>query len=315
MKSATGASNIGRGWPLMDTRRRYHGNGVLRCAAMTTHRINYHVLKDHMGGEPLRREVAVCATLDELESLGRDGFLIREAAIVGDWLESLRRALDRLTEKEWPAHRPPPDARPDEPPAHSWGIILRHLLDKDAAFHDLLAWAPALSVARAMMGPLVRLRGLSARVSFAGAEPQDTPWHQHLRVVPKPLPPWFSRPHAIDCLIYLDELNDDTGALSVVPGSHHWLDREPPPLRYEPVPGEQMLRLPAGSMAIIHSNLWHRALSPRAGKRRVLILSYTPSWLRKSPHGGPAPEDGLTRELIANGDEEARELLGLTGHS
>ena len=24
---------------------------------------------------------------------------------------------------------------------------------------------------------------------------------------------------------------DDTGALSVVPGSHHWLDREPPPLR------------------------------------------------------------------------------------
>ncbi|MCY4059877.1 MAG: hypothetical protein OXG44_17970, partial [Gammaproteobacteria bacterium] len=171
MKSATGASNIGRdalmGAFLHPTEDR--GGGVLRCVAMTTHRISYHVLKDHMGGEPLRRDVAVCATPDELESLGRDGFLIREAEIGGDWLESLRRALDRLTEKERPAHRPPPDTRPDEPPARSWGMILRHLLDKDAAFHDLLGWPPALSVARAMMGPLVRLRGLSARVSFAGA--------------------------------------------------------------------------------------------------------------------------------------------------
>lgn len=102
--------------------------------AMATHQISYHVLKDHMGGEPLVRDVAVCARPDELESLGRDGFLIREAAITGDWLESLRRALDRLTEKEWPAHRPPPDARPDEPPVRSWGIILRHLLEKTPRF-------------------------------------------------------------------------------------------------------------------------------------------------------------------------------------
>lgn len=313
MKSATVASNIGR-------TRRVHVSVSTEAEcydarAMTTHRISYHVLRDHMGGELLKRDVAVCATPDELEALGRDGFLIREAAINGDRLEELRQALDRLAEQEWPAHRPPPDAPPDELPTRSWGIILRHLLDKDAAFHDLLAWPPALSVARAMMGPLVRLRGLSARVSFPGAESQDTPWHQHLRVIPNPLPPWFSRPHAIDCLIYLDELNDDTGTLAVVPGSHHWLDREPPPLHYEQLPGEQALRLPAGSMVIIHSNLWHRALSPRARKRRMLILAYTPCWLRESPHGGPAPDDGLTRELIEDGDGEIRELLGLEGHS
>ena len=100
-------------------------------------------------------------------------------------------------------------------------------------------------MARPRLGANVEGRW-SARVSFAvpSAEPQDTPWHQHLRVVPDPVPPWFSRPHAIDCLIYLDDLNDSTGALAVVPGSHHWLDREPPPLRYEPIPAEQTLRLP-----------------------------------------------------------------------
>lgn len=282
---------------------------------VATHHISYRVLKEHMGEEPVRRDVAVCATPEELEALGRDGYLIREAAIEGDLLESLRAALDRLTRIEWPEHRPSPDVAAEDLPARSWGIIMRHLLDKDAAFHELLTWPPALSVARAMMGPLVRLRGLSARVSFAGAEPQDTPWHQHLRVVPDPLPPWFSRPHAIDCLIYLDKLDDETGALSVVPGSHDWLDREPPPLHYEPMPGEQTLYLPAGSMVIIHSNLWHRALSPRAGRRRMLILAYTPCWLRESPHGGPAPAEGLTRELLADGDAETRELLGLEGHS
>ncbi len=287
---------------------------------MATHNVSYRVLRAHMGGEPLRREVAVCATPEELLGFGREGFLVREAAIDEDRLETLRDALDRLTKKEWPADRPAPGSetaigRQSEEPARSWGVILRHLLDKDAAFHHLLDWPPALSVARAMMGPLVRLRGLSARISYAGAEPQDTPWHQHLRVVPDPLPPWFSRPHAIDCLIYLDELNDLTGALSLVPGSHNWLDREPPPLCYEPEPGEQTLRLPAGSMVIIHANLWHRALATREGQRRLLILSYTPCWLRESPHGGPPPPDGLTRNLVADGDEETRELLGLTGHS
>lgn len=165
------------------------------------------------------------------------------------------------------------------------------------------------------MGPQVRLRGLSARVSFGGAEPQDTFWHQHLRVVPDPIPPWFSRPHAIDCLIYLDEVNEKTGSLSVLPGSHHWLDREPPQLNYESIPGEQTLNLPEGSMVIIHSNLWHRALVTQSGKRRLLILSYTPCWLRESPHGGPAPENGLTRKLLDTDDVEIRELLGLDGYS
>ena len=29
--------------------------------------------------------------------------------------------------------------------------------------------------------PLIRMRGLTARVSFPGAEIQETSWHQHLR--------------------------------------------------------------------------------------------------------------------------------------
>ena len=41
----------------------------------------------------------------------------------------------------------------------------------------------------------------------------------------------------------------------------------------------------------------------------------TPTWLRKSPHGGKPPEDGLTREFLERGDMEERMLLGIGGYS
>lgn len=109
---------------------------------MPTHNISYRVLKDHMGGEPAHREVAVCATPEELEALGRDGFLIREAAVGGDWLQSLRVALDRLTQKEWPAHRPPLDADgaaslvADDMPARSWRGTRDHSIDTPCRCED-----------------------------------------------------------------------------------------------------------------------------------------------------------------------------------
>lgn len=275
------------------------------------HRITYNISRERLAREVSRtRDVDVHATPEELDALDRDGFLVRENAIEGDWLQALRDAVDKLLDAEWPEIRPYSE---DNLPERTWGAILRHLLDKDVVFHELVTWPPALSVARAMMGPLVRVRGMHARTSFAGQEPQDIPWHQHLRVVPDPLPPWFSQPHAMDCLIYLDELSDETGSLSVVPGSHRWLDREPPFQHYEPLPGEKEFFLPAGSVVMIHANLWHRALPTVKGRRRMIILSYTPCWLRESAAGGPPPPDGLTRDLIAEGDREMRELLGAEG--
>ena len=272
------------------------------------HTIAYQVLNRH---EAVHHppEFEVHASPEELSQFAASGYLVREKLLQGEALGRLREALDKLEADEWERHRRNP------PKERSWGIILRHLMDKDPVFLQLLKFAPVLSVARAMMGPLVRLRGLSARISFPGAERQETNWHQHLRVVSKPLPPWFSQPHAIDALIYLDDLDDDTGPVCVVPGSHAWLDRYPDYQVFDSIEGEKVLRLAAGSAVMIHGNLWHRAMPTLARKRRMLILSYTPTWLRRSPHGGPSPEKGLTRELLANCDEETRELLGVGGYS
>jgi ectoine hydroxylase-related dioxygenase (phytanoyl-CoA dioxygenase family) len=272
---------------------------------MEKHTLTYQVLNSH-SGNPAPRNIEVHASPQELQDLATSGYLVRQKLIQAEKLDALREATDRLTEKEWDQHRG------DAPPTRSWGIIMRYLMDKDPVFLDLLKFEPVLSVARAMMGPLIRMRGLTARVSFPGAEVQETSWHQHLRVVSQPLPPWFCQPHSIDALIYLDDLDDDTGPLCVLPGSHAWLDREPPNNHFGPLPDEVVLRLPAGSVVIAHSNLWHRAMPTLGRKRRMLILGYAPVWLRKSPYG-TAPTDGLTRQLLEGGDDEIQELLGVKG--
>ena len=278
---------------------------------MERHKLQYEVLNSHNpNGETGQHwEVEVHATPEELEAFAQKGYLVREGLFQGESLEKLRDALERLEEQEW--------EKRERAIAENkgWGFIPRHLMDKDEVFLELLKFQPTLSIARAMMGPLVRLRGLSARVTYPGDEREhQTPWHQHLRVISNPIPPWFSRPHCIDCLIYLDDLNEDTGAVAVVPGSHDWLDKATPNT-YGPVDSAVELRVKAGGGVLIHGNLWHRGLPTVNAKRSMLILSYTPTWLRKSPHGGAQPEDGLTHAFLKEAELEERMLLGVGGYS
>lgn len=48
------------------------------------------------------------------------------------------------------------------------------------------------------------------------------------RVIPNPIPAFYTYPHTLDCLIYLDELNDATGPISIVPGTHKRIHDELP---------------------------------------------------------------------------------------
>ncbi len=278
---------------------------------MERHKLEYEVLNDHNPNAETGQhwEIEVHANPEELQTFAAMGYLVREGLFQGHALQKLRDALDRLEERE--------SEKRDSAMAgkRGWGFIPRHLMDKDEVFLELLKFQPTLSIARAMMGPLVRLRGLSARISYPGEDrEQQTPWHQHMRVISNPIPPWFSRPHCIDCLIYLDDLNEDTGAVAIVPGSHNWLDKATPNV-YGPVEDEIELRVKAGGGVLIHGNLWHRGLPTLNAKRRMLILSYTPTWLRKSPHGGEQPEDGLTHIFLEDADREERMLLGVGGYS
>ncbi|MEZ4736147.1 MAG: phytanoyl-CoA dioxygenase family protein [Caldilineaceae bacterium] len=269
--------------------------------------IHYRIL-NHTLDNP-DRVVEVHATPAEIQHLVEHGYLVRERLFRDDALERLRTALNELEAAERTEQKINRERR-------FGGLFLRYLMDKHPTFLDLLNFSPTLSIARAVLGPLVQVRGLSARISYPNEPNQETHWHFHQRVIATPLPPFFVHPHALDCLIYLDELNDANGPLCFVPGSHWRTQDELPADDYADLPGQVTVRAPAGSCVIIHSNLWHRALPtrPHGTKRRLLILSYTPTWMRHAPYG-VKPEQGLTETLHHHADEETRELLGLGGYT
>lgn len=265
----------------------------------SSYEIQYRIHHNHTPDQT----VTVHASPEQTRMLIDDGYLIFPAHFSGDALERLRNALMSVAETE--------NRR-----AHSgrdWGgIFLRHLMDKHDAFLDLFRLEPCLSLARATLGPHVQVLPLTGRIAFPDTDGQATPWHIHQRVVPSPRPAFFSMPHVLDALIYLDDVDEASGPLAVVPGSHKWETREFPGGPHDPIDGEISLTFPAGTVVMIHGNLWHRGLptTPSGTIRRLLILPYANSWIQL-PTFGQRPENGLMRSLYADPDPETRALLGL----
>jgi ectoine hydroxylase-related dioxygenase (phytanoyl-CoA dioxygenase family) len=271
------------------------------------HTISYEILAGHP--ETLKRPVDVYATKEEIEGFTRDGYLIRERLFQGEELETLRAAVDELEEQQQNVNE---FGQLFSTSSTYGGLFLRRLADKDQRFMDLIYDQRLLSVARAMMGPQL-MASTMARITFPGEPNQETHWHQHLRHIPNPQPPWFTRPHSMDILIYLDDIDRETGPICIMPGSHDRLDSEPAPEYYGEYPDQLTLTPPAGSAVLIHSNLWHRAMptTPEGRKRRLVLVCYHPTWFKRrwSDAG-----DGLIRDALASGDEEARELFGESGY-
>jgi hypothetical protein len=270
------------------------------------HTIRYRVRDSHKK-YPVR-EVEVLATPEEIEAFVRDGYLVRERLVPMAQVERLRAALDEVVARE--------DLPEKGGGRHFGGFFLRHMSDKHPAFLEMLNFPPAVSVARALFGPYVQMRGFTGRVCRPG-DLHETVWHFHQRLVPEPLPPMFSRPQSLDVLIYLDDIDDENGPFCLLPGSHHRIEEDLDASDFEEKPGQVVLRLPAGSCVLAHGALWHRSLPapPGARVRRLLLFGYGPGWMKPSIYG-QKPADGLTAKLLQDPDldEETRELLGVAGY-
>ena len=264
---------------------------------------------DIISAEEKQRTVEVYATPEEIQQLATEGYLLRERLFQGEELEKLREALDFVEAKEVKPEHIGRERR-------FGGAFPRHLMDKHPTFLQLIKFQPTLSVARAVLGPYVNIRQLGARISYPDEPNQETHWHIHRRIVANPVTAFYVYPHTIDCLIYLDEINDATGPICILPGSHLNTHESLPRGDFSDKPGQLVFRVPAGSCLIMHSNTWHRALPtrPEGTKRRLLILCYGPTWMRRSPFG-VKPKNGLKDQLIENTDDkETLELLGVGGY-
>ena len=270
-------------------------------------RISYRIRNERPNDPP--RIVDVDATAVELEHLRIEGYLVRERLISGDLLARLRGAADEVEATE----------RPKVASVEGMGfggLFIRNLFDRHPAFMELLDFAPTLSVARAVLGPQVQVHASVLRVSYPTARNQAVQWHFHQRVVPDPIPAFFYRPCVLDNLIYLDDITPDSGPFVALPRTH-LLDDAVAAGDYADKPGQVVVTCPAGSCVTAHGALWHRAMAPtpQGTKRRLLILAYSPCWIK--PVDRTAAFDGragFTTDRAKDANDEMRELLGLTGH-
>ena len=217
------------------------------------HTQHYHI-RNHDRAET-RRTVEVYATPEEVTHLETQGYLVRENLFSPEQVTSLRSALDEVAAREVEGGIVGLSLS-----RRFGGLFLRHLMDKHPTFLELFQFAPTLSLARAVLGPQVQVLPLTARISYPDQPNQETHWHFHQRVITDPLPAFFCRPHVLDCLIYLDDINDDNGPVRVVPGTHQRIHEDLPADCFDDLPGQVTLRLSAGSAVLIHGALWHRAL-------------------------------------------------------
>lgn len=263
-----------------------------------TYRINSHDLPN-----PIRPVELVDCTPDDVTHLIEQGYVVRERLVQGELLERLRNAVDELANERG-------GASATGTTGNFGGLFIRDLPDRHPTFRDMLKYAPTLSLARAVLGPLVQLHAMVMRVTYPGAPNQETHWHWHQRVVPNPIPPMFAQPQVIDNLIYLDDTDELTGGLAVIPGTHNDLHKELPMGETDEKPGQVTLHLPAGSCVTASASLWHRGLPtlPGGHVRRLLIIGYSPTWMKQVDR----PGWGLTKELLDDlaTDQETRELLG-----
>jgi hypothetical protein len=246
------------------------------------------------------RRVRIAADRDLIDGMLRDGFAVRDALVPAPMLAELREACDRIE-----AQAGPPLAS-----GGFGGLFVRRIVDRHPVFLDLARWEPLLSLSRALLGPQLQLHASVMRISYPRLASQSVEWHYHQRCVPRPLPPWFTRPHAIDHLIYLDGLDDDTGPLVVMPGSHGRDERLPSGDQGDK-PGQAVVRCAPGGVVSCHASLWHRALAPEptGPKRRMLIIAHSAVWVKPSdPVGGGCGEAWITAS-----DAESLELAGRAG--
>ena len=290
----------------------------------STHRITFE-LHDSMI-QDRRRDVEVLASPDDINGLVRDGFHHRPALLTSARVDELRAAVDAVSVQE-AIDQARMDAGEREaliaehasdeffdPPPHNFsatGHMARRFLSKRPDLVWLVEQPVPLSIARAVLGPMVQVGGFQSRSIPPNTAGRVLPWHTHFRTVPIPRPAFFCYPHAVVAIYYLDDVTDHNGPLVVLPGTHG-NEREMVPTDSRSIEGEVTLSPRAGDVVLMHGNLWHRVrqTTGEGGSRRVITCVYAPSWLRIRAIDGSHLSHAVLDRVAAQGGPEREELMG-----
>ena len=178
-------------------------------------------------------------------------------------------------------------------------------------FLPVVAHAQLLDFLEQVMGPFVQLDNLtffnfvSQPVEQAG---RPHGWHRDIWQVP-PMIEGYQPPEAMNAICYFQDLDDATGPLRIIPGSHR--RPMPAPVSDAAHPEEVLLHVRAGDLVVTHSNLFHSGTTNVSGRPRWFFSAhYSRSWLRtRDNHNGPNVRS-IVERAIEHGDIRIARLFG-----
>ncbi len=189
-------------------------------------------------------------------------------------------------------------------------------------FSDMITHPLSLYFAERELGRSCLLSALLAINLHPGETVQ--PWHcdDQQIMIPRPRPTF-----GVSTFWTIDPMTAENGATEIIPGSHLWaddgnlnfkrdaelFDPKERGLDYDPVPHPDAVKaiMPAGSLMILKSSVFHRGGANKSGNPRLIITpQYCTGWSRQLENMAIT----VPREKVAKLPKRVRELIGYNIH-
>ena len=202
------------------------------------------------------------------EFFNENGYcVVTKSSLVSENIDDFRKIIDSLIKKEsWRGGWEGKEEYMKYQKKFQEGTYrLGNLFNKNELFLKLLCEKNILKVAHAILGDDIKIGALDFREPIKGKGLQDL----HIDWIPKKNE---NEVQNIVCCIPLDDMDENNGALRIVPKTHKklgWIEDHQKDKSSHP--DEKLLYLKAGSIVLMHANLWHSGTTNINGNRRRVL--------------------------------------------
>jgi ectoine hydroxylase-related dioxygenase (phytanoyl-CoA dioxygenase family) len=225
------------------------------------------------------------------DRIRNDGYTVLERVVAPELVAKLKQAVERI-ERE---HHLGPAKTSFE---GFKTLRINNLLTYDEVFWEVPLHDAVLPVVEAVLDRECLLSSFCSLVLGPGQEAQ--PIHEDTQLIPLPRP---HIPITINAIWALSDFTATNGATRIVPGSHKY-DRAPDyGKHYE----TEMATMPAGSVMLFDSALWHGGGANDSDARRFAFsCAYCWGWMRQQEN----LQLGIPREIAQRMPRRLQELCG-----
>jgi ectoine hydroxylase-related dioxygenase (phytanoyl-CoA dioxygenase family) len=228
---------------------------------------------------------------DCLERFDRDGYVVLERLIDPTKVQALIAALLRVESEQGFGYA--------KTSFEGYKTVrINNLLVYDELFWQVALQPEILQLAESILDPELLLSSLCTLTLGPGQEEQ--PLHEDTQLLPLPRP---RAPISVNAIWALSDFTETNGATQIVPGSHKYDSAPKYGADVKTVPAT----MPAGSVMLFDSALWHKGGANVSDERRyALSCYYCAGWMRQQEN----LQLGIPREIAARFPARLQQMCG-----